>query len=37
MISLDMIGDGGTFNMRYMEKGPRALVNTLPVLLVAHR
>jgi Zn-dependent M28 family amino/carboxypeptidase len=29
MISLDMIAAGGTFNLRYMEKGPRALVTAL--------
>ncbi len=29
MISLDMIGVGGTFNVRYMGKGPRALVTSL--------
>ncbi len=29
MISLDMIGSGSTFNIRIMEKGPRALVNML--------
>ncbi len=29
MISLDMIGYGSTFNIRIMEKGPRALVNML--------
>jgi hypothetical protein len=29
MISLDMIAAGSTFNIRYMEKGPRALVNSL--------
>jgi hypothetical protein len=29
MISLDMIGYGATFNVRFMEKGPKALVNLL--------
>ncbi len=29
MISLDMIGNGSTFNVRMMEKGPKALVNRL--------
>jgi Peptidase family M28 len=29
MISLDMIGNGSTFNIRIMEKGPKALVNML--------
>ncbi len=29
MVSLDMIGVGATFNIRYMQKGPRALVNSL--------
>jgi hypothetical protein len=29
MISLDMIGYGTTFNIRFMEKGPKALVNKL--------
>ena len=29
MISLDMIGYGTTLNIRFMERGPKALVNTL--------
>jgi hypothetical protein len=29
MISLDMVGYGTTFNARFMEKGPRTLVNML--------
>jgi hypothetical protein len=29
MISLDMIGVGGTFNIHYMERGPRSLVNMM--------